>query len=277
MSARVPDLTVVGAINLDLVATVHRAPGRGETVADGDLQRQPGGKGANQAAAASRLGASVAMIGAVGTDDTGDYLLASLHDAGVDTALVQRQEGVSGTALIVVDRSGENSIVVCGEANNRIDAGRVRVHPGSALLAQLEIDQRVTATAAAQTSGFVAVNASPVVEIDADLLRRADLVIVNEHEYDQLPSVRDARLIAVTLGAAGARLLERGRTVATATSPRVDVRNTVGAGDAFAAAITVALMRGEGHEGALRRACAVGAAAVQDERSQPLLHDLTTY
>ncbi|MET0297728.1 MAG: PfkB family carbohydrate kinase, partial [Microbacterium sp.] len=120
-------LAVLGAINVDLVARVERAPGRGETVADGTLSRQPGGKGANQAVAAARLGAAVTMIGAVGSDAAGGYLIDSIAAAGADTSGIQIADGESGTALITVDAEGENSIVVCAEANLRIDPALVAV------------------------------------------------------------------------------------------------------------------------------------------------------
>ncbi|MET0813006.1 MAG: PfkB family carbohydrate kinase [Microbacterium sp.] len=272
-----PRLAVVGAINVDVVARVERAPERGETVADGRLVRQPGGKGANQAVAAARLGADVTMIGAVGTDENGGFLVRTIRDAGVDSGGIQTIEGESGTALIVVDAQGENSIVVCPEANERIDPTVVRVDSDIAVLAQLEVADDVIERAIAATSGFVAINAAPARALSAAIRARADLFIVNEHEYALLPELRDAPLVAVTLGAEGAQLLEHGVVVAHAAGRRADVRNTVGAGDAFAAALTLGLLRGDEPSAALGRACAVGAAAVEDDRSQPLLHPLDDY
>ncbi len=271
------ELTVVGAINVDLVARVARAPGPGETVADGALMRQPGGKGANQAAAAARLGAGVGMVGAVGSDDEGRYLLEHLAASGVDAAGVQVVEGESGVALIVVDAAGENSIVVCPEANARIVPERVEVPPRSAVLAQLEVADDVIERAVASTTGFFALNAAPSRPFSAALRDRADLLIVNEHEYAMLPELRDAPLVAVTLGAEGAMLLRRGEVVARAAGRPARVVNTVGAGDAFAAALTLGMIRGDAPEVALARACEVGAAAVEDPRSQPLLGPLDRY
>ena len=272
-----PQLAVVGAINVDLIARVARAPGPGETVADGVLARQPGGKGANQAVAAARLGARVRMIGAVGTDALGAYLRTTIAGAGVDVSGVQDAPGDSGTALIVVDDDGENSIVVCPEANLRIDASRVVVDPQTAVLAQLEIEDAVIERAIAQTTGFVAINAAPARPFSAPIMERADLFIVNEHEYELLPALRNAALVAVTLGADGARLLQRGTVVARASGRRADVRSTVGAGDAFSAALTLGLLRGDEPAIALARACDVGAAAVEDDRSQPALSAIDTY
>jgi ribokinase len=271
------DLTVVGAINVDLIARVSRAPRAGETVADGVLRRQPGGKGANQAVAAARLGARVRMVGAVGTDALGQYLADGMADAGVDIGGVQRIPGDSGTALIVVDDSGENSIVVCPEANARIDADRVTIEPRSAVLAQLEVDDEVIERAVRQTSGFVAINAAPSRPFRDGILERADLIIVNEHEYQMLPALREAPLVAVTLGAGGARLLRHGAVVARAPGRRAAVRSTVGAGDAFSAALTLGMLRGDDPAIGLARACEVGAAAVEDDRSQPALLPLDDY
>lgn len=272
-----PTLTVVGAINVDLTARVERAPERGETVADGVLRREPGGKGANQAVAASRLGAAVHLLGAVGDDADGRDLLAGLGERGVDTTRVQRMPQPTGTALIVVDATGENSIVVCPGANSAIDPRRIVVDPHTAVLAQLEVADEVVAAVAAQTDGFFALNAAPARRLPREIVDRVDLFIVNESEYAQLPELRRAPLLAVSLGADGAMLLRDGVEVARAASQATRVRSTVGAGDAFAAALTLGLLRGDDPAAALRRACAVGAAAVADERSQPLLEPLDAY
>ncbi|WP_347707153.1 PfkB family carbohydrate kinase [Microbacterium sp. TPD7012] len=270
-------LTVVGAINVDLTARVSRAPARGETVGDGSLTRQAGGKGANQAAAAARLGADVRLLGAVGDDAEGREMRRELARAGVDVSSVQTVPDATGTALIVVDSEGENSIVVCPGANASIDSGALRVEPGEALLVQLEVRDEVVVAAARQATGMFAVNASPARKIPHEVLHRADLIIVNETEYGQLPEVHDVPLLAVTLGAAGAILLERGVEVARAVGLTTDVRNSVGAGDAFAAALMISIARGDAYPQALQLACAVGAAAVADERSQPSLNLLDSY
>lgn len=270
-------LTVVGSINLDLVARVERAPGPGETVADGVLTREPGGKGANQAIAAARLGATVRMIGAVGGDAEGRAMIASLAEAGVDVTDIQITDAASGTALIVVDRTGENSIVVCPGANARIDPSAIELPPHGALLAQLEVSVDIVERAASLTDGFFALNASPARDLPEELFERVDLFIVNESEYERMPRLAAARLVALTLGADGAVLLREGVETARAPGLPTQVRNTVGAGDAFAAALTLGFVAGEDPATALRRACAVGAAAVADERSQPLLQPLAEY
>ncbi|PNW10777.1 ribokinase [Microbacterium testaceum] len=271
-----PQLTVVGAINVDLTARVHRSPGPGETVADGVLDRGPGGKGANQAVAAARLGADVRLIGAVGDDAEGHGIRERFAAIGVDASGVQTADAATGTALIVVDATGENSIVVCPGANAAIDADALGIAPGSAVLLQLEVSDAVV-SAAARAAGFLAVNAAPARPLPAEVLDRCDLVIVNETEYAQLPEVHDAPLLCVTLGAAGARLYRHGALVASAAGVPTTVRNTVGAGDAFCAALVVGLLRGDAETDALARACAVGSAAVADDASQPALDALDTY
>lgn len=270
-------LTVLGAINMDLTAHVTRAPVPGETVADGLLVRQPGGKGANQAVAAAQLGADVRLIGAVGNDADGVAMTASLGEAGVDVSGVQNVSIATGTALIVVDATGENSIVVCPGANDRIEAREIVIDPHAAVLAQLEIPTAVVEHVAALTDGFFALNASPAGALSTALRDRADLFIVNETEYAALPELRNARLTAVTLGSRGAVLYEGGTEIARASSPATTVVNTVGAGDSFAAALTLGLIRGDEPHTALQRACAVGAAAVADPRSQPKLQPLDDY
>lgn len=270
-------LGVLGAINLDLVAAVASAPRPGETVLGGSLHRQPGGKGANQAIAAARLGAQVEMIGAVGDDDAGRELLTALRDAGVGTSRVQVVDGPSGVALIVVDSAGENTIVVCPGAGLHIDARAAGSMPGSAILAQLEVDMGVVEQVARQTQGPFFLNVSPIAELSHELRDRVDLFIVNQGEYEQLPFLATAPYVALTLGAEGAVLLRRGTVVAKARVPAERVVNTVGAGDAFAAALSVALLEKYDEADALEAACRVGAAAVGDERSQPLLERLAHY
>lgn len=272
-----PRITVVGAINVDLTARVRRAPVRGETVGDGILTREAGGKGANQAVAAARLGALVRLIGAVGDDPDGSDMRSSLSRAGVDTSAVQIRPEPTGTALIVVDEEGENSIVVCPGANAAIEPGTVGIPDGDAVLVQLEVDENVIVAAAGQATGFCALNASPARSLPASVLQRVDLFIVNETEYSQLPEVHDSRLLAVTLGAEGAVLYQRGVEIARASGVATVVRNTVGAGDAFAAALVIGLSRGDSPDVALQRACAVGAAAVADECSQAALSPLDAY
>ena len=190
MSTQLPAVTVVGSINLDIIATADRLPTAGETLGGGVLQQQPGGKGANQAVAAARLGASSRMIGAVGDDASGRLMLESLSGAGVDTADVAVLDGgATGTALIVVDRDGENQIVVCPGANAGFSLEGVEFGPDETVLCQLEVGLPVVLEAARRSAGFFVLNAAPAMDLPAELLERCDLVIVNETEYELIPAL----------------------------------------------------------------------------------------
>ncbi|MEN2738761.1 ribokinase [Microbacterium sp. X-17] len=268
-------LAVVGSINVDVVARVARLPGPGETVLGGALTRSPGGKGANQAVAAARLGARVRMVGCVGDDSDGRWMIDALRDAGVDTGGIWLGDTPTGTALIAVDANGENQIVVCPGANAAVEAPD-DLGDDEAVLAQLEIPL-ATVAALATAPGFLALNAAPAAELPASVVERADLVIVNETEYALQPALAAARLVAVTHGAAGAVLLSRGTEVARASAPPVTAVDSVGAGDAFAAALTLGLHAGWPPELALRAACAVGADAVTMPGAQPPLRPLASY
>ena len=252
-----PALTVVGSINLDLVARVSQLPRPGETVTATGYDRFPGGKGANQAVAAARLGARVTMVGAVGEDSFAPEALAGLHDAGVELCL--RHGGATGIALIFVADDGENQIVVVPGANALVEP----TSPGGAVLCQLEIPDEVV-LAAARGAEFFALNAAPARPIDVE----PDLLIVNRFEHEV---VRRGKLVAVTYGSEGAALLEHGREVARAFPPRVEPVDGTAAGDAFAACLVVSLLEELSPEDALRRACAAGALATTRLGAQPSL------
>jgi ribokinase len=183
----------------------------------------------------------------------------------------------TGTALIVVDADGENSIVVCPGANYDLNPTLVRIDPHGAVLCQLELLPGTIETVLALTDGFVAINASPITQLTPDLRRRAQLLIVNETEFAGLTDLATVPLTARTLGERGAILYQYGEPIAEAAVAAAEVTNTVGAGDAFAAALTLGLLRGDPPDQALHRACAVGAAAVGDPRSQPALEPLDRY
>ncbi len=278
MSTRLPAVTVVGSINLDIIATTDRLPTAGETIGGGVLQQQPGGKGANQAVAAARLGGSARMIGAVGDDAQGRMMVQSLSGAGVGTADVAVLDGgATGTALIVVDRDGENQIVVCPGANSGFSLEGVEFSAEETVLCQLEVGLPVVLEAARRSTGFFVLNAAPAMDLPAELLERCDLVIVNESEYQLIPALAEAKLVAVTYGKDGSALLERGLRVAGAPALSVPVANTVGAGDAFCAALVLAIRAGLPYDHALAVANAVGADAVGDPSSQPALAPLEEY
>lgn len=269
-------LCVVGSINVDVSVTVGELPIPGETVRGAGPVRDAGGKGANQAAAAARLGAAVRMLGAVGDDADGRVMVENLRRAGVDTSGIRVVAEPTGTALITVDATGENTIVVCAGANDAVE-GVGPFAPDEAVLAQLEIPSDTVEALAASVPGFFALNAAPAREVSASVLRRADLVIVNDAEFAALPAVGAARLVVVTHGARGASLWRDGQRVLSAPSPVVEAVSAVGAGDAFSAAITLAVHAGWPDEVALAAACAVGADAVTHAGAQPPLRPLGDY
>jgi ribokinase len=255
-------LTVVGSVNLDLVTRVERLPRPGETLTGATLSRVPGGKGANQAVAAARLGADVRFVGAVGEDDFADEALAGLREAGVELEVARR--GKTGVAMIMVAADGENQIVVVPGANATVDA----IARGN-VLCQLEIPVE-TVEANARAADFFCLNAAPAKRVPSELLDRTDLLVVNRYELDLLD--REASgLVALTLGSEGAVLLEHGREVARATPPRVEAVDGTAAGDAFTACLVASHLEGRDWEEALRRACAAGAIAASRFGAQPSL------
>jgi ribokinase len=251
-----PRLTVVGSVNLDLVAQVERLPRQGETVTDAKLLRAAGGKGANQAVAAARLGADVAFEGAVGEDEFAAEALAGLKDAGVAVQVGVRDS--TGIAFIAVDAEGENQIVVVPGANATVDA----VADGN-VLCQLEIPVETVRANAAAAQWFC-LNAAPAKPVDVE----PDLLVVNRYEHEVNSR---GRLVALTLGEEGAVLLENGREVARATPPKVNAVDGTAAGDAFTACLVVSHLEGRGWGEALRRACAAGAIAASRLGAQPSL------
>ena len=197
-----PRITVVGSINLDLVARCERLPRAGETVSGATFSRVPGGKGANQAVACARLGADVTLIGAVGGDPFAEEALAAVLAAGVTLELRTVAEP-TGVALILVDASGENQIVVAPGANSAVAEVELPAH--DAVLCQLEVSDAAVFSAWEECTGFFCLNAAPARPVTVD----PDLTVVNRWELESL-SRRDG-LVAVTLGAEGAMLLEDGR------------------------------------------------------------------
>jgi ribokinase len=267
-------IAVIGSINLDLVATVKKLPAPGETVTDAELNRFPGGKGANQALAAKRLGADVRLIGCVGDDTAADEALTLLRQGGVDLASLRVAAGVpTGTALIAVAPSGENHIVVAPGANRSLTPEVLEIPEADALICQLEVPTDTVARAAAEFKGFFCVNLAPAKQVDVTVLQRADLVIVNELESAWYGETLNAcpGMIVTTVGAAGATISQGGNDIAVARPPRVEAVDTTAAGDTFTAALTVALVEGQSPQEALEFACAAGAAACTRLGAQPSL------
>ncbi|KCZ84529.1 ribokinase [Hyphomonas adhaerens MHS-3] len=268
-------ITIVGSINLDIVATGPALPRPGETVGGARLARHPGGKGANQALAARRLGADVQLVGAVGADDMADEALNLLQAGGVDLAQVANVNGeTTGVALIAVDAtSGENLIVVCPGANNVLRPDDVAHLPITHMMGVLEVPVPTLLAAAQKATGFVSLNLAPALPVPDALLAEADLICVNETEaeaYGDQLSVSGA-YVAVSLGAQGAVLYKAGEEIARAVPPKVQVVDTVGAGDTFTAALTVALIEGMAPQDALAFAVTAGALACTRPGAQPSL------
>ena len=262
-----PRVAVVGSINLDLVARCTRLPRAGETLTDAVFERFPGGKGANQALAAARLGAHVSMSGAVGRAPFAGEALALLEEGGVDLGGVARVDRPTGVALIIVAEDGENQIVVAPGANAEAEAGE-EIAVADAVLCQLEIPVETVADAA-RHARFLCLNAAPSRPLPEEILREVDLLVVNRYELEAIGGFDG--LTALTLGAEGALLLENGKEVARAAPPPVDAVDGTGAGDAFTACLLVSLLEGLDREEALTRACAAGALAASRAGAQPSL------
>jgi ribokinase len=255
---------------MDLVTTVGRLPQPGETLMGTGFSTIPGGKGSNQAIAASRAGGDVCFIGAVGSDEFAGALATTLGEAGVDTSRLRRAAGPSGIAAISVDAAAENTIIVVPGANSAIvelDADDLDTIGGaSILLAQLEIPlETVTAgaTAAAAAGVPVLLNPSPARELPAALLAAVTVIVVNQGEAEAIGAGALAGIphLVTTLGGAGARYRGPDGAEVTVAAPRVVAVDTTGAGDAFTGALAVAWAEGREPEAALRWACAAGALA----------------
>ncbi|MFG3286422.1 ribokinase [Streptomyces sp. NPDC048111] len=278
-------ITVLGSTNMDLVAYVTTAPRSGETVTGHEFRTVPGGKGANQAVAAARAGADVAMIGAVGTDEFGGRLRTTLEGAGVDIDLLRTIEGPSGTAHIVVDRDGGNSIVVIPGANGSLTslshADRAVIAEARSLLLQLELPMSAVMEGAetARRNGVRTILTpapAPEQPLPAQLLAATDLLVPNEHEAAALTGItgdpeRAARAllalvpeVVITLGARGCLYASRTRPEPVAVlAPPVTAVDTTGAGDTFVGALAVALAEGREMTGALAWASTAAALSVQ--------------
>lgn len=267
-------LTVIGSVNLDIVARGNALPAPGETVTGAVLARHPGGKGANMALAARRLGAEVSLIARVGADAFADEALALLRRDGVDLSETRPVENKpTGVALIAVSEDGENQIIVASGANDALLPSGIPSAISEAMLCVLEVPVDTIAAAAARGAGFFAVNLAPAKPVPDVVFERADLIIVNEGEAafygDRLHETPG--LVAVTLGADGAALYQNGSKIIAAKPPQVEVVDTTGAGDTFSAALMLALVQGQLHEDALRFALAASARTVQTEGAQPSL------
>jgi len=286
-------ITVVGSINLDLIADVERLPAPGETVPGSTFRTAPGGKGANQALAAARAGSPVRMIGAVGKDPFATEALQLLREGKVDIAGVRETHASTGVALIFVDGRGENVIVVVPGANGTVlpgDLARLEPAKGEIVLLQQEIPAATIEAAidAASASGAVSIlNTAPFRPETAPLLARADYIVANETEFDlyaealSLPAggredrmlglaQSTGRTVIVTLGGDGVVAASGGGIVRADAVPVTPV-DTVGAGDTFCGYFAAALAAGLTLQDALRRAAAAGSLACLTAGAQPAI------
>ena len=287
------EIIVVGSINLDLVANSSRIPQEGETVHGHSFKTFFGGKGANQAVAAARLGAAVTMIGKVGTDSFGPELLRGLESAGVHTSCVRRAKGSSGVALITTDRDGQNSIVVVPGANGQlnpedVDRYRSRIQKAAIVLVQLEIPMDTVAHLSTVTSKAgvpLMLDPAPAMRLSRKLLRSVTWLTPNETESATLlgdsgehgggDAIADrilslgCRNVVLKLGAKGVFLAGKDTVSLAVKGFKVKPVDTTAAGDAFNGAFAMALVRGMNAKDAARFACAVAAISVTRAGAQP--------
>lgn len=283
---------VFGGLNIDLVVYVDRLPQPGETLIGSDFKEFAGGKGLNQAIAARRAGANVAMVGAVG--DNAEILTSLLQEERMDTTYLLHKAGASGTALIEVDRSGENRIIVIPGANGDVRsndfADSIFDQPEKILLGQLEMNlgEVESLFARAKKHGFRTIlNPSPVAELSPAFLKNVDLIVANQHEAELLTGVevhdqdsgyqaadrlmeKGVREVLITLSRDGAIYKDSQRELFQPAFPVIAV-DTTGAGDAFCGALVATLAEGGSIEDALRHAAAAGALSVTKEGSSPSL------
>ncbi|MGF0537538.1 ribokinase [Agrobacterium sp. ES01] len=286
-------ITVFGSINMDLVATTERLPKPGETVAGNSFATAAGGKGANQALAATRAGATVKMVGAVGKDEFAEPALAELLDAGTDLTSIARADTATGTALILVGGDGENMIAVVAGANGTLtedDAVKLvsSMAPSDTLMLQLEIPVPAVKKALSLARGrgvTTVINIAPLIDEAAELGRMADIVIANETEFERLAGQEGmnaderkqalmrihsetGQTVIVTLGAEGV-IAARDGSLHETKGLKINPIDTVGAGDTFCGYFAAGLDQGLDFGTALRRAAVAGSLACLSQGAQP--------
>ncbi|MDU1540727.1 MAG: ribokinase [Paraclostridium sp.] len=297
-------ICVIGSINMDLVVNVDEMPKKGQTLIGSNFKEVPGGKGANQAVAASRLGANVCMVGKVGSDGFGQNLLNQLKNNNVDTKYIQIEEGASGVALITVDKNAENAIVVSPGANfklaqkdidNCIDA----IKESNVVVIQLEtpIDTiKYALEKSKELDKFTILNPAPAVKLGDDIIKNVDLLTPNETELEILSGVsinneddilkaaqvmleKGVKKLIVTLGSKGSLYIDKENKIFK-KSYKVDAIDTTAAGDSYTGAIAVSLSQGKNVEDAIDFASRVGALCVTKEGAQtslPTIEEVLNY
>ena len=292
MTMASPRLLIVGSSNTDLIVRADRLPGPGETVLGGDLITVPGGKGANQAVAAARLGAAVTFVARVGQDMFGQAALDNFRREGLNTGyVIQDATAPSGVALIVVGPNGQNLIAVAPGANSRltppdVEAARPAFAEASVVLLQLEtpLEAVLAAAQAGQAAGaLVILNPAPAQPLAEALYSSVDLLTPNETEArlltgEHTPEAaaaillkRGVRTVIITVGESGALLATQFDPMRRIPGFHVQAVDTTAAGDAFTGGLSVALARGQPRESAVRFAHAVAALSVTRLGAQPSL------
>ena len=288
-------ILVIGSANMDLYTRLDHIPVAGETILGSPIWTTPGGKGANQAAAAARLGGDVRFVGRIGDDEYGPRLRRALVDAGVDVSLLETSDSPSSVAIILLTPDGENSIVVSPSSNQYVSRSDVEAawqpgaHRTGAVVCQLEVPLETVVYAselAEQHGARFVLNAAPAQQLPSDLVARANPLVVNESEAQILLGIQNPdptetpgnlverllelgpRSVVLTLGGDGAAVGRAGGTATHIHGHPVAVVDSTGAGDAFVAALVTRLVLGEDLETAAEYANVVGALVVQKEGAQ---------
>lgn len=291
-------ICVIGSINMDLVVNVGEMPKKGQTLIGSNFKEVPGGKGANQAVAVSRLGANVCMVGKVGSDGFGQNLLNQLKNNNVDTKYIQIEEGASGVALITVDKNAENAIVVAPGANfkvskNDIDKNIEAIKESDIVVVQLEtpLDTiKYTLKKAKEFGKYTILNPAPAVKLEDSIIENVDLLTPNETELEILSGVsinneddildaaktmieKGVKELIVTLGSKGSLYINKDKSMFK-KSYKVEAVDTTAAGDSYTGALSVAFSKNEDIETAMDFASIVGALCVTKEGAQSSLPTL---